>query len=60
MFNIIRDIERSFVFCFVVAICVLVHDVETICHLCYLLTLNCSFPGIIHMSEKQLTEAMIV
>ena len=53
--------------CFVVAICDLVHDVETIFHLSYLLTAsgfffenmsdaretaNCSFTGITHISEK--------
>ena len=55
------------IFCFVVAICDLVQDVETIFHLSYLLTAsgnlflnmsdaretaNCSFTGITHISEK--------
>ena len=54
-------------FCFVVAICDLVHDVETIFHLSYVLavsenlfwnmsdareTANCSFTGITHISEN--------
>ena len=55
------------IFCFVVAICDIVHDVETIFHLSYVLkasvnlfcnmsdareTANCSFTGITHISEK--------
>ena len=54
-------------FCFVVAICDLVHDVTTIFHPSYVLTAsgnlfrnmsdaretaNCSFTGITHISEK--------
>ena len=40
--------------CFVVAICDLVHDVEIIFHLSYVLTAsgNCNFMGITHISEK--------
>ena len=55
------------ILCCVVAICNLVHDVETIFHLSYVLTAsgnlfsnmsdacetaNCSFTGITHISEK--------
>ena len=55
------------IFCFVVAICDLVHDVGAIFHLSYVLTAsgnlfrnmndaretaNCSFTGITHISEK--------
>ena len=55
------------IFCFVVAICDLVHDVSTIFHLSCVLTAsgnlfrnmsdaretaNCSFTGITHISEK--------
>ena len=55
------------IFCFVVAKCDLMHDVETIFHLSYVLTAsgnlfrnmsdareteNCSFMGITHISEK--------
>ena len=46
---------RFFMFCFVVAICDLVHDVETIFHLSYVLTAsgNCCFMGITHILEKK-------
>ena len=42
------------IFCFVVAICELVHDVKTIFHLCYVIKAsgNCSFTGITHISEN--------
>ena len=55
------------IFCFVVAICDIVHDVKTILHLSYVLTAsgnlflnmsdaretaNCSFTCITHISEK--------
>ena len=43
------------IFCCVVAICDLVHAVETIFHLSYVLTASgnlCSFTGITHFSEK--------
>ena len=58
---------RLLIFCCVVAICDLVHDVETIFHLSHVLiasgnlllnmsdaheTANCSFTGITHISEK--------
>ena len=49
------SVVNFFVFvCFVVAICDLVHDVETIFHLSYVLTAsgNCSFTGITLTSEK--------
>ena len=41
-------------FCFVVAICDLVHNVELKFPLSYVLTAsaNCSFTGITHISEK--------
>ena len=60
-------IFRLLFFCFVVAICDLVHDVKTIFHIFYLLTAfrnlffnmsdacetaNSSFTGITHISEK--------
>ena len=66
MDNFFRIFE-IIIFCFVVAICDLVHDVETIFHLSYVLkasgnlfrnisdaceTANCSFMGITHISEK--------
>ena len=45
-------------FCFIVALCDLVHDVTTIFHISYVITVsaNCSFTGsftgITHNSEK--------
>ena len=57
---------KIIIFCFVVAICDLVHDVETILHFSYMLTAsgnlfwnmsdaretaNCSFTGITHIPE---------
>ena len=61
-------IFKIIIFCFVVATCDLVHNVETIFHLSYVLTAsgnlfkrnmsdaretaNCSFTGITHISEK--------
>ena len=65
--SVYRTIGPTLVFCFVVAICDLVHDVETIFHLFYVHTAsgnlfknmsdaretaNCSFTGITHISEK--------
>ena len=66
MDNFFRIFE-IIIFCCVVAICDLVHDVETIFQLSYVLktsgnlfgnmsdaheTANCSFTGITHTSEK--------
>ena len=66
MDNFFRIFE-IIIFCFVVAICDLVHDVEIIFYISYVLTAsgnlfrkmsdacetaNCSFTGITHISEK--------
>ena len=65
--DIFFRILEIIIFCFVVAICDLVHDVDTLFHLSYVLTAsgnlfrnmsdaretaNCSFMGITHISEK--------
>ena len=55
-FRMISVVIFRILFCFVVAICDLVHDVETIFHLSYVRTAygNYSFTGITHTSEKKI------